>query len=157
MSRIKRLSMALLATGCALGLVVAARAAPKLVAGHACGGGGSSSAGKKLVGSIPVSAAGRSAGGNKVLIGGFVGCVTVVREGASTTDAVAAASGALVSSLTALGTKGGGAQITFSLTSAATVELRVLNVAGRDRGCRATGDGQGGDHYQGCPESRCLQ
>jgi hypothetical protein len=110
---------------------VAAHAAQKLVAGQVAGGGGAGGgAGLKLVGSMPACPAGSSSGGGFRLVGGFTGAAQVWADSTSTTDAVASTSSGMVTSLAAVSTANG-AQITFSLSAPATVEVRVFNMAGR--------------------------
>jgi hypothetical protein len=112
-------------------LMVAAHAARKLVAGDVCGGGGGGAGGgMKLVGAIPGSAAGASSGGGLKLTGGFIAAAQVWVDSTSATDAVANTSSGIVTSLATVSTANG-AQITFSLSAPATVEVRVLNAAGR--------------------------
>jgi hypothetical protein len=113
------------------GLVVAAHAAQKLVAGQlAGGGGGGAGGGLKLVGSIPACPAGVSSGGGFGLTGGFTGAAQVWADSSSTADEVAATSSGMVTGLAAVAA-GTGAQITFSLSAPATVEVHVRNIAGR--------------------------
>jgi hypothetical protein len=112
-------------------VVAAAHAAQKLVAGQfAGGGGGGSGGGMKLTGSIPASAAGRSSGGAYRLTGGFVAAAQTWRDSASAADQAAAAGRGTITSLSAV-PAGSGAEIIVSLSAAASVEVRVLNIAGR--------------------------
>ena len=113
-------------------LVVAARAAPKLAGGHLAGGGGQGSGGgRKLVGSILGSPAGKCSGGGRHLTGGFIAGAQVWREAAGTLGATSATGTTIISALSAVGNRAGGAQITFSLASPAATDVRVLSIAGR--------------------------
>jgi len=126
-------------------LVVAATAAPKLAAGHLCGGGGpGSGGGRKLVGSVPGSPAGKCSGGGRHLTGGFIAGAQVSREAVATLDTTSATGTTIISALSAMSNKAGGAQITFTLASPAATDVRILSIAGRNvrtitvgRGCDA--------------------
>jgi len=112
-------------------VVVGAHAAQKIVAGQLAGGGGSSAGGGlKLVGAVSPSPAGVSSGGGLKLTGGFIAGAQVWGGDDSSADRPAATTGNMVSALAAT-SAGSGAQITFTLSAPATVEVRVLNIAGR--------------------------
>ncbi len=136
----QRQTMALLLALVLLGAaVVGAHAAQKLVAGQlAGGGGGGAGGGLKLVGSIPASPAGRSSGGGFRLVGGFAGAAQTWSDSFAASDAVANVPSGMVTSLAAAGTARG-AQITFGLSAPATVQVRVLNIAGRPIGTVTSG------------------
>lgn len=91
-----------------------------------------------LVGSIPASAAGKSSGGAYKLTGGFIAAAQVWREDTLQLSQAAETAAGMVAALASV-PAGKGTEITFGLSTPATVEITILNMAGRPVRRVATG------------------